>query len=128
LVGVGVFLSCSAFLFWLEAYPNADDPKNIDYVLWKHGLNANMNLDAALLAMVHDSWPVARVANLSKEQLEKRFGYIRSMDTATQLGHCFSSQLLNHPKANDAVSLRNSLWIVTLENGKAVDIIYCKCC
>lgn len=74
----GALLSWCVFLFWVSDYPNADDPKNIDYVLWKHGLNKNMNLDAALRAMTHDSWPIERVAGLSEEQLQNRFGYIRA--------------------------------------------------
>ena len=76
-------------MFWVKNYPNADDPKNIDYVLWKHRLNQNMDLDAALRAMTHDSWPVRRVAGLSKEELEKRFGYIRTFDSAPHLRGCY---------------------------------------
>jgi hypothetical protein len=44
-VGVGVILSLGALVTWLEAYPDNVDPKNIYYVLWKHGLNNNINID-----------------------------------------------------------------------------------
>jgi hypothetical protein len=125
-VTVGALLSCAAFLFWLRNYPNADDPKNIDYVLWKHGLNENMNLDAALRAMTHDSSPVQRVAGLSDEELRRRFGYIRTPDSTSHIGGCYSAESLRHPRADKVVSLRDSLWTVTLENGRAVDIVLCK--
>lgn len=127
---VGALLSCCAFMFWVSACPNADDPKNIDYVLWKHGLNNNMNLDAALRAMTHDSWPILRVAGLSKEQLQNRFGYIRAASENPGAGSCYpdvlNMSLRAHPSANEVVSLRNSLWMVALEDGKAVNIVLCK--
>jgi len=34
-------------------------------VLWKHGLNNNMNLDSALAAMSHDAWPAKRIEGLT---------------------------------------------------------------
>jgi hypothetical protein len=78
--GVGVILSLLALYTWLETYPDDVDPKNIYYVLWKRGLNNNMNLDSALAAMSHDVWPVRQVQGLSKEQLKARFGFIKTMD------------------------------------------------
>ena len=95
-------------MFWLKNYPNADDPKNIDYVLWKHGLNNNMNLDAALRAMTHDRWPIERVAGLSKQQLEERFGYIRTVDSASGLRGCYAQESLRHPRPVEGVSLRTA--------------------
>lgn len=128
LIAVGVALSGCGFLFWLTQYPNADDPKNIDYVLWKHGLNANMNLDAALKAMTHDSRPVHRVAGLSKRQLQDRFGYIRSNNETTPCGE--PKDLLGifgaYSGADEAVTLRDSSWVVLLKNGIAVDLHLCK--
>ena len=50
-VVVGVILSFGAFLVWLGTYPDNVDPRNIYYVLWKHGLSNNMNLDDALVAL-----------------------------------------------------------------------------
>jgi hypothetical protein len=127
-VTVGVLLSWCVFLFWLKAYPNADDPKNIDYELWKHGLNGNMNLDAALRAMTHDHWPVQRVAGLSKKQLQERFGYIRSFDETTPCGHPKDEveRLGGHPGADEVVTLRDSNWMVLLKDGIAVDLRICK--
>ncbi len=125
-VMVGVLLSGFVLLFWLRNYPNANDPKNIDYVLWKHGLNENMNLDAALSAMTHDASPVQQVAGLSEEELAKRFGYIRAFDPKSPIGGCYAAESVRHPKSSEVVSLRNSPWIVTLQDGKAIDIVLCK--
>lgn len=56
--GVGVIMSLLVLYTWLNAYPDDVDAKNIHYVLWKHGLNNNMNLDSAFWAMSHDAWPL----------------------------------------------------------------------
>lgn len=45
LVGVGVVLCLGVAGLWAATYPDNQDPKNIYYVLWKQGLNDNMNLD-----------------------------------------------------------------------------------
>ncbi len=49
-----MLLSFGMFVAWIVLYPEDQDPKNIDYVLWKHGLNQNMNLDHAIAGMTHD--------------------------------------------------------------------------
>ncbi|MGA7559162.1 MAG: hypothetical protein WCF61_01975 [Terriglobales bacterium] len=54
LVALGMLLSFGMFVAWIVLYPEDQDPKNIDYVLWKHGLNQNMNLDHAIAGMTHD--------------------------------------------------------------------------
>jgi hypothetical protein len=36
--GVGAILSLLVFYTWLGTYPDDVDPRNIYYVLWKHGL------------------------------------------------------------------------------------------
>ncbi len=131
-VGVGVVLSLGVLVTWVETYPDAVDPKNIYYVLWKHGLNNNMNIDSALVAMSHDVWPVRQVQGLSREQLKNRFGYTRTLDEATPyLRGCYSTpgdagQVETRGKREDVAFLRDSPWMVVIENEKAVDLILCK--
>jgi hypothetical protein len=47
LIGAVAFV-CAALLFHYGYYPDEGDPKNIKYVLWKHGLY-KMDLDLATL-------------------------------------------------------------------------------
>src|SRR5580700_11170077 len=82
-MGVGAILSLLVFYTWLGICSDDVDPKNIYYVLWKHGLNNSMNLDSALGAMCHDARPVRRVEGLTRDQLKARFGYIRTLDEVT---------------------------------------------
>lgn len=131
-VAVGVVLSFAVLAIWLGAYPDNVDPKNIYYVLWKHGLNDNMNLDYALGAMSHDVWPARHVQGLTKDQLKARFGYIRTLEEVTPYYRACHSipgspgRAETEGRSEDAVFLRDSPWMVVMKNGKAVDLILCK--
>jgi len=114
-VAVAAALACVLFA-WVKMYPNGDDPKNIRYVLWAHGLKPSINLDDAVDAMAHDSHAHTRllVLGLTKEQITRRFGYIRPA--------CSSFV----PSGSETFSLRHSIWVVTLKDGIAVDLRLCK--
>jgi hypothetical protein len=136
-IGVGVILSLLVFYVWLGTYPDDVDPRNIYYVLWKRGLNNNMNLDSALAAMSRDVWPARRVEGLTKDQLKARFGYVRTLAEVTSyyqacyftpgvftLGNVGPAEIA--AKSEDAFFLRDSAWMVVMKNGKAVDLVLCK--
>jgi hypothetical protein len=131
LVVVGVLLSSAFFISWVKNYPNGDDPKNIDYVLWKHELNQNMNLDDAVSAMTHDTWAVELVEGKTLEQLHSRFGLIRTLKEARSYDQfCATNGSVGErgvpALGKEVVFLRESDWMVILENGKAVDLVLCK--
>ena len=131
-VGIGMILSFGVLVTWLRTYRDDVDPKNIYYVLWKHRLNDNMNLDSALGAMSHDTWPVRQVQGLTKDQLKARFGYIRTLEEVTPYYQaCYSTsgnagRAETLGKSEDAIFLRNSPWMVVMKNATAVDLILCK--
>jgi hypothetical protein len=135
--GVGVIMSLLVLYTWLNTYPDDVDPKNIYYVLWKHGLDNNMNLDSALGAMSHDAWPVRRVRGLTKDQLKARFGYIRTLGEVTPYYQaCYYTPGTFTPgnagraeiaaKNEEAFFLRDSPWMVVMGGGKVVDLVMCK--
>lgn len=129
---LGVLLSLASFLFWVTAYPEDYDPKNIDYVLWKHGLNENMNLDHAVGGMTHDTWAVRLVSGLTVDQLRSRFGFVRTLKEARPYDQlCYTQpsaigQNGVHVESKDVLFLRNSDWMVILDQGKAVGLVLCK--
>jgi hypothetical protein len=136
-IAVGVLLSFGMIVVWLNIYPDDVDPKNIYYVLWKDGINNNMNIDSALVAMSHDVWPVKRVEGLTKDQLKARFGYIRTLGEVTPYYRAcyFTPGIFTQgdagraeiaAKGEDAFFLRDSPWMVVMKNGKAVDLVLCK--
>jgi hypothetical protein len=124
-IGIGATLSLLVFYEWLGFYPDDVDPKNIYYVLWKHGLNNSMDPEIALGAMSHDAWPVRRVEGLTKDQLKARFGYIQTLEEVTPYYQaCYSRPGSFTPE--NAFFLRDSPWMVVMKNGRAVDLIMCK--
>jgi len=80
IVSVEVLLIVGIYGGWVALYPEEYDPKNMHYVMWKHGLSRHINLDDAVGGMTHDTWAVYIVKGMSKEQLNQRFGYIRTLD------------------------------------------------
>jgi hypothetical protein len=69
-------------LFHYGYYPDEGDPKNIKYVLWKHGLY-KMDLDLATEVMVGDPHRESLVIGKTEAQLKKRFGYLLTPDEAS---------------------------------------------
>jgi hypothetical protein len=131
LVLLGISLSFGLLLAWVELYPEDYDPKNIDYVLWTHGLNRNMNLDHAVGGMTHDTWAVRLVEGRSKDELKNRFGFIRTLAEARPYDQlCYSPVTFGergvHAFGKEVVFLRDSDWMVILDGGKAVDLVLCK--
>ncbi len=131
-LGVTVVLLLGVYIGWVALYPEESDPKNIHYVLWKHGLSRNINLDSAVGGMTADTQPVNMVRGMSKEQLNTRFGYLRTIDQVTPyLRECYtlpttSGELGVSANGKEVVFLRNSWWMVILDHGKAVDLVLCK--
>lgn len=121
-----------AVFLWLRIYPEPYDPKNLGYVLWKHGMNRHMDLDAATAGMTHDTWAVNIVKGMTKDELNARFGYIRTLPEARPyLQLCPSvngtvGELGVKPQGKEVVFLRDDAWMVILDNGKAVDLVLCK--
>ena len=122
---MGMCLSFGMFMHWVESYPDDYDPKNIDYVLWTHGLNRNMNLDHAIAGMTHDTFPDRLVKGLTKDQLTSRFGYIRQLqDMSPYYQGCPSAG--GHPIEKEVVFIRDGPWMAIMDKGKAADLILCK--
>ncbi len=131
LIATGAALTLGFFRLWIATYPDAGDPKNLAYVLWKHGLNSDMNLDMALGTMTHDTWAVNRVLGLSAAELQGRFGYTKTYEQARPyLQLCDNSdatgELGNHPLGHDVLFLRDDAWMVITRDGRAVDLVLCK--
>jgi hypothetical protein len=124
----GIALSLlTTFLFlglWVTTYPGCYDPKNVHYLLWKHGL-ASIDIDRALSIMTHDdSQPL--VVGKSEDEVRKRFGYLRSLDEARPyLQGCYRESAWNKERV---MFLRDSEWMVIFRNGKATDLILVKGC
>ena len=128
---IGIALVVGGAALWMATYPDNSDPKNLYYVLWKHGLNGNMNLDNAVGAMTHDVGSEKLVNGLSRAQLEGRFGYVRTLQqTTTYLRDCYMERKSSGGiglRENGVLFLRDSPYMVIMDDsGKAVELVLCK--
>lgn len=117
-----VFLSATV-LVWVLSYPSESDPKNIKYVLWKHGLYP-MDPDRAVGTMIGDKGREKLVLGKRKTDLERRFGYLKAPADATPyMKGCY----LESPwKEQDVLVIRDVPWMVLFSGGRAVDLRLCK--
>ena len=128
---LGMALTLGFLRLWGAMYPDPGDPKNLAYVLWKHGLNSDMDLDTALATMTHDTWAVNRVTGLTPHELQKRFGFTKTYDQVdSYLQLCdtpaATGELDNHPIGHDVLYLRGDWWMVIMKNGRAANLVLCK--
>ena len=106
---------------WQILYSDRNDPKNLRYVLWKHGL-ASFDLDQACATMSHDA-PDTLVLGKSKAEIEQKFGYLTSPAMAgPYYAHAYYSQW----KGMDAAYIRHSPWLVVFHDGKATQLVLVK--
>ncbi len=109
---------------WYALHPKPQDPKNIGYVLWKHGLNPYENTDDALDAMMHDGFAGRLVVGHSEDEVRAKFGYLL---TPAQRGWVFQP-CDNVAQSKKALFLRDSLFLVTFSHGKADELILMRPC
>ncbi|HTW48507.1 MAG TPA: hypothetical protein VMD92_11185 [Acidobacteriaceae bacterium] len=106
-------------------FPGIDDPKDIRYRAWKVGLY-RLDSDQALGTMVGDPQRNELVLGKTKEQLIRKFGYVSSSEEATDyVRHCYAD---NPYSGKQVLVLRNSNWMVVMQNGVAADLLRVKGC
>lgn len=112
---------CLVFAYWTSI--PADDPRSIGYSLWKRGLNRNMNPETALAAFYLDTDRDQLIRGATENQLKTRFGYIRRLDQVSPY-----LQLCRNEGRKDkvVVFLRDSPWMVVMNNQKGSDLVLCK--
>ena len=105
---------------WKALYPDYYDPKNLQYVLWKHGL-ASIDLDRAVAVMPHARFSEQLVLGKDMDGLRRRFGFLRSPNEENS--HLRAVALSQRQDGEDVAFLRNSHYAVYLSNGKAVRLL-----
>jgi hypothetical protein len=123
---LGGAITFAYLLHWVKSYPDDWDSKNIDYLLWKHDLNHNVNLEHMTEAVGHDPDRESFVKGMTKDQLQARFGEIRPLNQALPYFQwCVEN---SGRKGSDVVMLRDTELAVVLDKGKAVEIFRVKGC
>jgi hypothetical protein len=123
---VAVLISIAApVAVWILTYPSASDPKNIRYVLWKHGLY-RMDIDTASGIMIGDANSEMLVLGKTKVELREKFGYLSTLPVASPyLRGCYESSDWN---GKDVLFIRNSPWMIVFSGDKATQLVLIKGC
>ena len=130
LIATGVVFTLGSLRLWIAMYSDAGDPKNLSYVLWKHGLNNDMDLNAVLGIMTHDAYSENLVIGLTPSELQARFGYTKTYNQVSpDLQLCDTPNGngdRNHPTDPDVLYLRGDNYMVVMKDGRAARLVLCK--
>lgn len=132
LILFGMIISIIFLLHWAKIHQSDSDPKNISYILWQLGDNPNMNLDHAMTAMVGDSWAARNLRGMTTQELRKRFGYLLDVQQVRPYDqYCYATaesvgQFGTHARGRAVLFLRDSDWMVILDQDRAIDLVLCK--
>jgi len=123
-VAIVVVFSIAVVIVWTFAYPEPD-PKNIKYVLWKHGLYG-MDLDTASDTMIGDVSREMLVVGKTKSKLQEKFGYLSTLSEASPyLRGCYQN---SDWKGTDVLFIRKSPWMIVFSGDKATKLVLIKGC
>ncbi len=119
-----VTISIGFVILWILVYPEPD-PKNIKYVLWKHGLY-RMDLDTASDTMIGDSNRGVLVLGKTKVELREKFGYLSTLSEAPPyLRGCYENSRWT---GTDVLFIRKSPWMIVFSGDKAKELVFIKGC
>ena len=116
---------CLGVLCWEVMFHGPADRKDLRYQAWKRGLYP-FRIESALETMVADPDRDSVVVGRTAPQLANRFGYVLPINQASQYDQfCYE----NSPyRGQSVLILRNSNWMVLMENGRVKDLILIKGC
>ena len=123
-VALFIAFSIAAVIVWTLTYPEPD-PKNIKYVLWKHGLYG-MDLDTASDTMIGDANREVLVLGKTKPELREKFGYLSTLlEASPYLRGCYEN---SDWKGTDVLFIRKSPWMIAFSGDRATKLVLIKGC
>jgi hypothetical protein len=107
---------------WFATYPSADDPKGIQYTLWKMSFH---DLDQAHAAgdMVGDVNRDELVVGKTKEELRHRFVLQTPAQTAAYYRKCEGGHSM---KNRSVLFVKDSEWLIVFAGDRATGLVLCK--
>ena len=119
-----VAFSVAAVIVWTFTYPEPD-PKNIKYVLWKHGLYG-MDVDTAIYTMMGDANREMLVLGKTKVELRGKLGYLSTLSEASPYLRGFYEN--SDWKGTDVLFIRKNPWMIVFRGDKATNLVLIKGC
>ena len=121
----GVIIGLAVCGFYVASFYDSGDPRDIHYILWKHGLTRNMNLDTAIAAFYLDVNRDQLIKGATEDQLRARFGYVRRLEQVSPYyQECRDQSPIRREKA--AVFLRDTPWMVVMDDHWGSELVLCK--
>ena len=117
--GALLAIAVCTFVAWASVYSDRGDARGPRYVLWKIGV---FPFDPTVVypAMVGDREREGLALGLTVPELERRFGKLRTRETATtEYQRHYSDRFLTEKKI---YWLGDSPWLVVIENDRAVEL------
>ena len=128
---------------WARTYQESSDASNIGYVFWKHELNPGYNPQDALAALDDDDDPLSALG-LPFPRLTQLVGYVVPLQQAPAYlqgcAHSLAQDATGPSQPPDSglrrslpftggggqvYELRNSRWIVRVQDSKVVSAFFC---
>jgi hypothetical protein len=106
---------------WSFVY-SGPDPRNIKYALWKAGLY-KMDTDLAAFTMVRDPGRDKLVVGKTKEELQKRFGNLLTLEQVSQY---YRNGYDLGWKGKDVLFIKNSPWMIVFDRDRATSLVLMK--
>jgi hypothetical protein len=127
-VKIGLFVTILVFasmVLWFSAHTDDYDPRNLQYVCWKHGF-CKIDPQRAIGVMLHDPSAASIVVGKTKGQLAEKFGFTTPLDQASPyLQSCYRGSGF---AGKDVAFLRRSDWMVVFADGKVANLVLVKGC
>jgi len=125
ILGLVILFVIVVFGAWWAIYPGPD-PKGFEYIGWRLGL-PTLRTDEALGVMVGDHHGRNLVIGKTQGELLKRFGYLLTLDQANSYYRRYCVNPADYV-GKEVFMLRQSNWMVVMQNGRAVDLVLLKGC
>jgi hypothetical protein len=123
--GVSVVLIFLGVALWEALFHGPNDTKDLRYQGWRLGIYP-FSLDQATSTMILDVHRDDLVIGKTRGELVKRFGYVISLDQASDyIKYCYSN---SDYRGKQVLFLRKSNWQVVMKNGRAEELVLVKGC
>jgi len=109
---------------WQFLLVGSHDPRDLRYQGWKLGVYP-LRIDDALETMIEDQQRDSLVIGKTKEQLASKFGFVSATPGNDYAKYCYNNSQYREKSVR---FIRDSNWMVLMNEGKANGLVLAKGC
>jgi hypothetical protein len=109
---------------WEFLIVGPSDPRDLRYQGWKLGVYP-LRIDDALKTMIEDPKRDSLVIGKTREQLANRFGFVSATPGNESVKYCSNN---SQSREKPVLFIRDSNWMVLMNDGKADGLVLAKGC